>query len=132
MSDNAEDNQAANSNTTSGDSAGGPTDTSKHIGHDTNEWKTVTIEPDYCNVGDIVPFDSYATLDNGLVCSPDVIARGSEVYRQGDLYQGTQANAGAGIHSGVSQDVAQVRFLEGNSGVVVNNLPVIEQGRHAY
>lgn len=132
MSGDAGSTQAANSNVTnSTDSTVGATDSSKHIGHDTNEWKTVTIEPDYCNVGGTVPFDSYATLDNGLICSPDVIARGTEVYRQGDLYQGTQANAGAGIHSGVSQDAAQVRFLEGNSGVVVNNLPVIEQDRHA-
>lgn len=131
MSADTGNSQATNSNVTTGDSVNGTADTSKHIGHDTNEWKTVTIEPDYCNVGGTVPFDSYATLDNSLVCSPDVIARGTEVYRQGDLYQGTQSNAGAGIHSGVSQDAAQVRFLEGNSGVVVNNLPVIEQGRHA-
>ncbi|MDQ1816574.1 hypothetical protein RBA41_25060 [Massilia sp. CCM 9210] len=72
----------------------------------------------------MVAFNSFAQLDYKHAASPDVKARGTPVYRIGDLFKNTQANAGAHIMSGTSLSTGYVQILEGHSNVKVNGIPV--------
>ncbi|MGH8484568.1 MAG: hypothetical protein ACRESP_09250, partial [Pseudomonas sp.] len=99
--------------------------TKRHIAHDSTEWKAISSLPDFCRVGSVVvAFDSFATLDKPVLASSDVKARGSRVYRQGDLFQQVQANAGAHVISGTSLGSGYVKLLEGHDNVKVNGLPL--------
>src|SRR5262245_34279195 len=98
---------------------------SKHIANATT-WLAVSSAPDFCQVGNsVVPFDSYAIINNNTLASTNVLAQGVPVYRAGDLHQGVQADAGVGISSGTSQASGFAKFLEGQQNVRVNGLPVI-------
>ncbi len=100
--------------------------TSRHIANQTSEWKAVCTAPDYCRVGDkVVPFDSFAVIDHKTKASPDVKAQSVPVYRgRDDLHKGVQADAGSHIVAGTSQDGGYVKFIEGQSNVKVNGIPV--------
>ncbi|ATQ75717.1 hypothetical protein CR152_15155 [Massilia violaceinigra] len=96
----------------------------RHIAH-ADGWLVVATEPDLCQVGKcVVAFNSFAQLDYKHAASPDVKARGTPVYRIGDLFKNTQANAGAHIVSGTSLSTGYVQILEGHSNVKVNGIPV--------
>ncbi|MDQ1832570.1 hypothetical protein [Massilia scottii] len=96
----------------------------RHIAH-ADGWLVVATEPDLCQVGKcVVAFSSFAQLDYKHAASPDVKARGTPVYRIGDLFKNTQANAGAHIVSGTSLSTGYVQILEGHSNVKVNGIPV--------
>ncbi|MDQ1924120.1 hypothetical protein [Massilia pseudoviolaceinigra] len=96
----------------------------RHIAH-ADGWLVVATEPDLCHVGKcVVAFNSFAQLDYRHAASPDVKARGTPVYRIGDLFKNTQANAGAHIVSGTSLSTGYVQILEGHSNVKVNGIPV--------
>ena len=98
---------------------------SKHIGN-ASTWVAVCSAPDYCQVGNsVVPFDSFAIVNKSTVASPDVIAQGVPVYRVGDMHQGVQADAGAGIPSGTSLGGGCVKFLQGENDIRANGLPVV-------
>ena len=98
---------------------------SQHIGNDT-DWYAVCVLPDYCIVGSIVvPFDSFAVIDNQILASPDVAAQGVPIYRVGDLHQGVLADAGVGVVSGTSLSAGFVRFVSGQWNVQVNGLDVV-------
>ena len=100
------------------------TGTSKHVAH-AQGWNAVCTEPDLCKVGkDIVAFDSFATLDQQHKASPDVKARGTNVYRKGDMVKGVKADAGKHINSGTSQGSGHVKILDGHDNVKVNNIPI--------
>ncbi|NHZ36091.1 hypothetical protein [Massilia rubra] len=96
----------------------------RHIAH-AEGWLAVATESDLCKVGKcIVAFNSFARLDHQYAASPDVKARGTPVYRVGDLFKNTQANAGAHIVSGTSLNTGYLQILEGHSNVKVNAIPV--------
>ncbi|CUI07970.1 Rhs-family protein [Janthinobacterium sp. CG23_2] len=96
----------------------------RHIAH-ADGWLVVATEPDLCQVGKcVVAFSSFAQLDYKHAASPDVKARGTPVYRVGDLFKNTQANAGAHIVSGTSLSTGYVQILEGHSNVKVNGIAV--------
>ncbi len=97
---------------------------SSHVAH-AQGWKAICTEPDLCKVGkDIIAFDSFATLDQHHKASPDVKARGTHVYRKGDMIKGVQADAGKHIESGTSQGSGHVKILDGHNNVKVNNIPI--------
>lgn len=102
-----------------------PVGPEKHIAEETTEWLAVCSYPDYCMVGDkTVPFDSCALLDQHVLASPDVKARGNCVYRQGDMFKGVLGDAGAHVVSETSLEDGHVLILEGHNKVKVNNIPV--------
>ena len=101
-----------------------PPGKTRHVAH-AEGWKAVTTQPDFCRVGkDIVAFDSCATLDKKHKASANVIARGTPVYRQGDMFKEVQGDAGQHIVAGTSQGSGYVKILDGHSSVKVNNIPV--------
>ncbi|NHZ98853.1 hypothetical protein [Massilia sp. CCM 8734] len=96
----------------------------RHIAH-AEGWLAVATESDLCKVGKcIVAFNSFARLDHKYAASPDVKARGTPVYRVGDLFKNTQANTGAHIVSGTSLSTGYLQILEGHSNVKINAIPV--------
>jgi uncharacterized Zn-binding protein involved in type VI secretion len=96
----------------------------RHIAH-AEGWLAVAIEPDLCKVGKcVVAFNSFARLDYRHAASPDVKARGTPVYRVGDLFKTTQANAGAHIVSGTALASGYLQILEGHANVKINAIPV--------
>ncbi|WIX32092.1 DNA/RNA non-specific endonuclease [Salinicola sp. JS01] len=98
---------------------------SRHVGNADAQWMAVTSTPDFCRVGDaIVGFDSSATLDTPVRRSPDVIAAGYPLYRQGDLFRGIQGDAGQHVVSGTSLDSGHVLITGGQTNVKINGLPV--------
>lgn len=97
---------------------------SRHVAH-AEGWKAICTAPDLCRVGkDIVGFDSMATLDNKQKSSSDVKARGTSVYRKGDIFKTVQGDAGKHIESGTSLGNGYVQILDGHDSVKVNNIPV--------
>jgi uncharacterized Zn-binding protein involved in type VI secretion len=95
-----------------------------HIAH-AQGWKAVCTSPDFCKVGkEIVAFNSFATLDNKQTASPNVKARGTPVYRKGDVIKTVQGNAGEHIVSGTSLSRGHVKILDGHANVKVNGIPV--------
>lgn len=97
----------------------------KHIANMEGGWRAVCTAPDFCKVGNaIVGFDSFATLDCQQQVSPNVKARSTPVYRQGDLFKVVQADAGQHIVSGTSQGSGFVKILDGHANVKVNGVPV--------
>lgn len=95
-----------------------------HMAH-VQGWQAVCTQPDFCKVGDaVVAFDSFATLDDKQTASPNVKARGTPVYREGDTFRTVQANAGKGIESGTSLGTGHVTILDGQTNVKVNGKPV--------
>ncbi|PNG29433.1 MULTISPECIES: RHS repeat-associated core domain-containing protein [Pseudomonas] len=97
----------------------------RHVAHDSSEWQAVCSVPDFCWVGPVVvAFDSFATLDKPVLASSDVKARGTKVYRLGDLFNQVQADAGAHVVAGTSLGAGNVKLLEGHGNVKVNGLPL--------
>ncbi|MDD1151745.1 DUF6531 domain-containing protein [Pseudomonas sp. TNT2022 ID357] len=97
----------------------------RHVAHDSSEWQAVCSVPDFCWVGPVVvAFDSFATLDRPVLASSDVKARGTKVYRLGDLFNQVQADAGAHVVAGTSLGAGNVKLLEGHGNVKVNGLPL--------
>ena len=98
---------------------------SQHLANADSVWKAIASFPDFCRVGSsITAFDSSATLDNPVRYSPNVIAAGREVYRDGDLFQGIQGDTRQHVVSGTSLNSGCVLILEGQHNVKVNGLPV--------
>ena len=98
---------------------------SQHIANSDGVWKAIASAPDFGWVGNsITAFDSSATLDNPVRYSPNVIAAGREVYRESDLFQGVQGDAGRHVVSGTSLGSGCVLILQGQRNVKVNGLPV--------
>lgn len=96
----------------------------RHIAHE-NDWVAVATEPDLCRLGnDIVAFCSFCTMDNPHIASPDVWARGSRVFRKGDMIHGVHADGGKHIECGTSLDTGYLQILEGHSNCKINGIPV--------
>jgi uncharacterized Zn-binding protein involved in type VI secretion len=96
----------------------------RHIAH-AEGWQAVCTAPDYCKVGkDVVAFSSFATLDQKQTASSNVKARGTAVYRKGDVIRNVQADAGQHIVSGTSLGRGYVKILDGHENVKVNGVPV--------
>ncbi len=96
----------------------------RHIAH-AEGWQAVCTAPDFCKVGkDVVAFNSFAKLDQMRTASPNVKARGTAIYRQGDLLQNVQADAGKHLVSGTSLGSGHVKILDGHANVKVNGVPV--------
>ncbi|MET0856320.1 MAG: hypothetical protein ABWY27_06190, partial [Telluria sp.] len=96
----------------------------RHIAH-AEGWQAVCTAPDFCKVGkDVIAFNSFATLDQKRSASPNVKARGTAIYRQGDVLQNVQADAGKHVVSGTSLGSGHVKILDGHANVKVNGVPV--------
>jgi uncharacterized Zn-binding protein involved in type VI secretion len=96
----------------------------RHIAH-AEGWQAICTAPDYCRVGkDVVAFNSFATLDKKQTVSSNVKARGTSVYRKGDVIKNVQADAGEHIVSGTSLGRGHVKILDGHDNVKVNGVPV--------
>ncbi|MES2756160.1 MAG: hypothetical protein V4693_02210 [Pseudomonadota bacterium] len=96
----------------------------RHIAH-AEGWQAVCTAPDFCRVGkDVVAFNSFATLDQQLTASQNVKARGTPIYRKGDVLQSVQADAGKHVVSGTSLGSGHVKILDGHANVKVNGAPV--------
>ncbi|BBA45206.1 TPA: polymorphic toxin type 15 domain-containing protein [Burkholderia cepacia] len=101
---------------------------SQHIANE-SDWKAFCTQPDFCRVGNqIVGFETFATINNKQVASPNVKAQGKPVYRVGDTHQGVQGDAGQGVVSQTSGGSGYVKILSGQSNVKVNGLPVARNG----
>ena len=88
-------------------------------------WQAICTAPDFCKVGNaVVAFNSFATLDMQQTASPDVMARGTAVYRKGDMIKKVQGDAGKHIVSGTSLGSGHVKILDGHDNVKVNGIPV--------
>ncbi|UKE46265.1 HNH endonuclease [Xanthomonas cerealis] len=100
----------------------------RHVAHE-GDWKAVCSEPDFCKVGNsVVPFDSYADINQHVKASSNVKAQGTPVYRVGDTHKGVKGDAGAHVVAGTSQGSGHVQFLTGQDNVKVNGQPVVRQG----
>lgn len=98
--------------------------TTRHVAH-AEGWRAICTAPDYCKVGkDIIAFNSFATLDTKVTASPNVQARGTAIYRKGDVIKNVQSDAGKHIVSGTSLGSGHVKILDGHESVKVNGLPV--------
>jgi uncharacterized Zn-binding protein involved in type VI secretion len=96
----------------------------RHMAH-AEGWLAVCTAPDFCKVGkDVVAFNSFATLDKKHTASSNVKARGSAVYRKGDIIKNVQADAGQHVVSGTSLGSGHVKILDGHDNVKVNGIPV--------
>ena len=96
----------------------------RHIAH-AEGWQAVCTAPDFCKVGkDVVAFNSFATLDQKRTASPNVKARGTPIYRKGDVLQNVQADAGKHVVSCTSLGSGHVKILDGHENVKVNGVPV--------
>ncbi len=96
----------------------------RHVAH-AKGWQAICTEPDYCRVGkDVVAFDSHAKLDKKHKASPDVKAHSTPVYRQDDLFQEVQADAGSHVVGGTSLGGGFVKILDGQKNVKGNTLPL--------
>lgn len=96
----------------------------RHIAH-AEGWQAVCTAPDYCKVGkDVVAFNSFATLGQKQTASSNVKARGTAVYRKGDVIKNVQADAGEHIVSGTSLGRGHVKILDGHENVKANGIPV--------
>jgi uncharacterized Zn-binding protein involved in type VI secretion len=96
----------------------------QHVAH-AEGWKAVCTAPDFCKVGkDVVAFNSFASLDQKRTASPNVKARGTAIYRKGDVLQNVQADAGEHVVSGTSLGSGHVKILDGHPNVKVNGVPV--------
>lgn len=96
----------------------------RHVAH-AEGWRAICTAPDYCKVGkDIIAFNSFATLDTKVTASPNVQARGTAIYRKGDVIKNVQSDAGKHIVSGTSLGSGHVKILDGHESVKVNGLPV--------
>ena len=101
-----------------------PPGKTRHAAHPQG-WKAITTQPDLCRVGkDIVAFDSCAALDNKHQACLDVKARGTAVYRQGDMFSQIQGDAGQHIVAGTSGGSGYVKILDGHASVKVNSIPI--------
>ncbi|VWC82352.1 hypothetical protein BLA39750_01296 [Burkholderia lata] len=101
---------------------------SQHIANE-SDWKAFCTQPDFCRVGNqIVGFETFATINNKQVASPNVKAQGKPVYRVGDTHQGVQADAGQGVVSQTSGGSGYVKILSGQTNVKVNGVPVARNG----
>lgn len=95
-----------------------------HVAH-AEGWKAIAVAPDICKVGNaIVAFNSYATLDNKVTASSNVKARGTAVYRKGDVIKTVRGDAGKHIVSGTSLSAGHVKILDGHDNVKVNGQPI--------
>ena len=93
---------------------------SGHIAH-AEGWKAISVAPDICKVGNaMVAFNSHATLDNKVTASANVKARGTAVYRKGDVIKVVQGDAGKHIVSGTSLGSGHVKILDGHDKIKVN------------
>lgn len=105
-------------------STAGGSGKTRHIAH-ADGWQAVCTAPDFCKVGkDIVAFNSFATLDTKVTASPNVKARGTTVYRKGDVIKNVKGDAGKHIVSGTSLGSGHVKILDGHENVKVNGIPV--------
>lgn len=96
----------------------------RHVAH-AEGWQAICTAPDFCKVGkDVVAFNSFATLDKKQTASSNVKARGTPVYREGDVIKSVQADAGKHIVSGTSLGSGHVKILDGHDNVKVNGIPV--------
>jgi uncharacterized Zn-binding protein involved in type VI secretion len=96
----------------------------RHMAH-AEGWQAICTAPDFCKVGkDVVAFNSFATLDKRHTASSNVKARGTTVYRKGDLIKNIQADAGKHVVSGTSLGSGYVKILDGHDNVKVNGIPV--------
>lgn len=103
---------------------GAGTGKARHIAH-AEGWQAICTAPDFCKVGkDVVAFNSFATLDNKHTASPSVKARGTAVYRKGDVIKSVQGDAGKHVVSGTSLGSGHVKILDGHENVKVNGIPV--------
>ncbi|MCP8462442.1 Tox-REase-5 domain-containing protein [Pseudomonas sp. ZM23] len=101
----------------------------RHAAHASAQWFALCVEPDFCRVGPgIVAFDSFATLDEPVIASPNVKAQGTPVYRQGDVFRVVQADAGSHVVSGTALECGHVKLLDGQSNIKVNGLPLARHG----
>lgn len=95
-----------------------------HIAH-AEGWQAICTAPDFCKVGKaVVAFNSFATLDQQQTASLNVKARGTAVYRKGDIIKKVQGDAGKHIVSGTSLGSGHVKILDGHDNVKVNGIPV--------
>jgi uncharacterized Zn-binding protein involved in type VI secretion len=96
----------------------------RHIAH-AEGWQAICTAPDFCKVGkDVIAFNSFATLDKQHTASSNVKARGTAVYRKGDIIKNVQADAGKHVVSGTSLGSGHVKILDGHDNVKVNGIPV--------
>lgn len=96
---------------------------SRHVAH-AEGWQAVCTSPDFCRVGkDIIAFNSFATLDTKVNASPNVKARGTAVYRKGDVIKNVKGDAGKHVVSGTSLGSGHVKILDGHESVKVNGIP---------
>ncbi|QRY77897.1 RHS repeat protein [Pseudomonas sp. PDNC002] len=99
--------------------------TKRHVANESTQWKAICITPDFCRVGlPIIAFDSFATLDKQVKSSPNVKAQGVPVYRQGDLFQQVQADAGQHVVAGTSLGSGHVKLLDGHPTAKANGIPL--------
>lgn len=96
----------------------------RHMAH-AEGWLAICTAPDFCKVGkDVVAFNSFATLDKKHTASSNVKARGTAVYRKGDIIRNVQADAGQHVVSGTSLGSGHVKILDGHDNVKVNGIAV--------
>ena len=96
----------------------------RHMAH-AEGWLAVCTAPDLCKVGkDVVAFNSFATLDQQHTASSNVKARGTAVYRKGDIIRNVQGDAGQHVVSGTSLGSGHVKILDGQDNVKVNGIAV--------
>jgi hypothetical protein len=97
----------------------------KHIADKEVQFVAVNRKPDVCIVGGKpVPFDISRTLDQAVVHSKTVRARGEWVLRVTDVIQGVDGDAGSGVVSGTSRGGGDVILKTGAESVRADKLIV--------
>jgi len=100
-----------------------------HVADAENEFRVVTITPDFCRVGKaIIPFFPTRVLKKEHNSyAQTVFARSEKILMVDSIVQGTTGNAGSGIKSGVSGESGHVQIIEGADTVLIEGRRVARE-----
>lgn len=98
-----------------------------HIADAEDNFKVVTVTPDFCRVGKyVIPFFPTRHLTpEKMNYAQSVFARGEQVLMVDSIVKGVKGNAGKGIKSGVSQGNGNVEMKKGSNTVHVEGRKVM-------
>lgn len=98
-----------------------------HIADAEEEFKVITVTPDFCKVGKyVVPFfPSRVLTPEKLNYAKSVTARSEPILMVDSIVNGVKGNAGKGVKSGVSQSKGHVEMKKGSSTVIVEDRKVM-------
>lgn len=103
----------------------------RHVAHEKSEWRALTSEKDWCQVGeDVIGFESFAKLGQRHTFSPNVKAGSpnSPVYRQDDMFKNVLADAGSNLGSFTALGSGFTKITKCETNVIANGKRLAAHG----